>query len=91
MHVPRTACGQYVTRFMSGYRVTMEREDAPRRILRENDGITRRMGRARCADAPVRVELQQDAESDGQLTREETERLAARDVATRERPRTRPL
>lgn len=33
---PRTACGQYVTRFMKGYIVTTESDDAPSNMLGEH-------------------------------------------------------
>lgn len=40
---------------------------------------------------PVRVQLQQNAQTDRQLSGEEDERLATRDIATRERSRAGPL
>ena len=75
---------------MSGYMVTMEREDAPRRILWRNDDEDDRR-RTERVDVPVGVELQQHAQPDGQLSREEPERLTTRDITARERPRARPL
>lgn len=65
--------------------VTRERDDAPRRILHK--GVSTR-SHCRVARAlPVRVELEQDAQADGQLSGEEAECLTARDVAARERSR----
>lgn len=36
-HVPRTACGQCVNRFISGYIVTTDNEEAPSRILSKSN------------------------------------------------------
>lgn len=70
---PRTACGQCVTRFINGYMVTTERDEAPRRML---DRIT--LGKANLtftSDTPVPIQLCQDNKPGGQLDAQESERL----------------
>ena len=67
--------------------VTRERDDAPRRILHKGVSTRSHCRVARARALPVRVELEQDAQADGQLSGEEAECLTARDVAARERSR----
>ena len=72
-------------RFIRGYTVTNDNDDAPRSMLVQREEAGRVRGSA-AADAPVRIQLREHAEPRGQLPSQKHERLLLGDVPPRERP-----
>lgn len=67
--VPRTAWGQCVKRFIRGYSVTNDNEEAPSSMLEEVSETTKQNIYRR--DSPVPVQLQQNTQSCGKLSAKE--------------------